>query len=66
MASRDQLKQVASRCSQYGFGGGESFTSGTGDVASSCENCKHFSSSHKCELNLTDKILSNLDEKLDF
>lgn len=64
MASRDQLKQVASRCSHYNYSTEGQLTSSMGKTISSCMNCSHLKS-NKCELNLTDKILSNLDVKLD-
>ena len=65
MANKEQLIQVAKRCSQYNFIGGKQFTSAITDNVPSCENCEHFTKDHKCDINLTDEILSNMDEKLD-
>jgi len=68
MANKDQLKNIAERCSQYRFERDNSLRADVksmGETVSSCENCEHFNSEHKCNLNLIDQILSNMDVKLD-
>ncbi|MBS4535226.1 hypothetical protein GOQ29_06290 [Clostridium sp. D2Q-14] len=68
MANRDQLKNIAERCSEHRFEENSSLRSDVksmGETVISCENCVHFNSEHKCDLNLIDKILSNMDIKLD-
>ncbi|WP_069650326.1 hypothetical protein [Caloranaerobacter ferrireducens] len=67
MASREQLKMVAQNCSQYRPKGASmmSSTAVTDDRNKSCVNCEHFTSDNKCDINLVDEILSNLDSKLD-
>lgn len=67
MASREQLKMVAQNCSQY-RPKGTSMISGvtaTNDRSKSCVNCEHFTEDNKCDINLVDEILSNMDVKLD-
>lgn len=65
MANREQLRQVAQRCSQYNFDAANSFKSSVTNSEKSCENCEHFKN-NKCDINLTDEILSNIDEELDY
>ncbi|MGF7059827.1 hypothetical protein [Brassicibacter mesophilus] len=69
MASKEQLKKVAYRCSQHEFSNNASMTSsiGTlGQIERSCENCVHFTNEHKCDINLTDEILTNMAMELDY
>jgi len=68
LVNKDQLKNVAERCSEYNFEENESLRSevkSMGETIISCENCKHFNQDHKCSLDLIDPILSSIDEKLD-
>ncbi|WP_427338069.1 hypothetical protein [Caloranaerobacter sp. DY30410] len=67
MASREQLKMVAQNCSQYRPKGASmvSSTVATDDKSKSCVNCEHFTEDNKCDINLVDEILSNMDVKLD-
>lgn len=68
MANKDQLKNIAERCSQHKFEDNSSLRSqvkSIGETVISCENCIHFNSEHKCDINLIDPILSSMDVKLD-
>ncbi|WP_130805993.1 hypothetical protein [Senegalia massiliensis] len=68
MANKDQLKNIAERCSKYNFEENQNLRSevkSMGEETISCENCKHFNANHKCNLNLIDQILSSMDVKLD-
>ncbi len=68
MASKDQLKKVAQRCSHYAPVNNSSMKSETtlhGKQTRTCEGCQHFTEDHKCDLNLVDPILANIDVKLD-
>lgn len=69
MASKEQLKKVAYRCSHHEFANDASITSSIGTlgrIERSCENCIHFTREHKCDINLTDEILSNMAMELDY
>lgn len=59
MASKEQLKAVASHCSQYRNASEGTFTSSIGQSCS-CENCEHFTKAHKCNINLVDEILTKI------
>lgn len=63
MASNDQLERVAQRCSQYNCEGCSGLTSSTSSEPHkvTCNNCSHFVN-HKCDLNLVDEIMVNIDE----
>ena len=65
MASKDQLRKVASKCSHYDnqMNNTMSFQSSTSSQSAekSCERCSHFKN-HKCDLDLENAILSNLAE----
>lgn len=62
MASYEQLKSVAQNCSRY-ENRTQGFISGSSSAQQpSCTNCKHLVN-QKCDLDLTDKIAANLDEK---
>ncbi len=68
MASKEQFEQIASRCSQFKNAYDGYFKSGMEsslEQEPNCEKCIHFTHDHKCELNLIDEILSNMDVKLD-
>ncbi|WP_026894480.1 hypothetical protein [Clostridiisalibacter paucivorans] len=68
MANETQLRQVALRCSQYELnarGSIESSIGVMGEEVRSCENCKHFTEDKKCDINLVDEIISNMDVKGD-
>jgi hypothetical protein len=65
MANKDQLRRVARNCSQYHFSGDDSSRFEAkiqGETVRSCENCSHFTEDHKCDINLTDRIISNMAE----
>jgi len=69
MASKEQLKKVAYRCSKHEFTRNASMTSSvgtSGQIEKSCENCVHFTKDHKCDMNLTDEILSNMAMESDY
>lgn len=70
MASKEQLRKVAQRCShhRYIFDDSKlkSSVNDSGYVEKSCENCAHFTSDHKCDIGLTDKILSNMAMEVDY
>ncbi|RKD32356.1 hypothetical protein [Thermohalobacter berrensis] len=62
MASREQLERVAKFCSEY-RPRGDALQSGVkvmNETVKSCENCAHFTEDHKCDINLTDEILTNM------
>mgnify|MGYP006279781145 CR=1 FL=1 len=68
MVNKDQLRNVAKMCSQYRYQNEGSLRDDVDildETVKSCENCSHYTVNHKCELNLTDEILSNMDVKLD-
>lgn len=68
MASKDQLRKVAIYCDEYTPIDDSSLKSeiNTTDLnVKSCENCKHFTREGKCNINLVDKVLSNLAMELD-
>ena len=68
MENKDQLRKIALSCSQYRISYDSSLRSEgdmLGETIMTCENCKHFTSKHQCELDLIDEILSNMDVKLD-
>lgn len=62
MASKEQLQAVASNCSQFRSVFEGTFTSSV-QPNSSCENCKHFTRNHKCDINLVDKILTRITDE---
>jgi len=69
MASKEQLKKVAYECSQHEFVEDASITSSIGTlgrIEKSCENCVHFTKDHKCDIDLTDKILTNMAMELEY
>lgn len=61
-ASREELSTVGRNC--YGYETEQQgFLSKSGDaVAKSCTNCKHLVN-QKCDINLYDSVIANLDEK---
>ncbi|QXM05212.1 hypothetical protein [Crassaminicella indica] len=59
MASREQLQAVASNCSQFQNANESSFTASIG-TNRTCENCKHFTKTGKCDINLVDEILTRI------
>ncbi|WP_066505761.1 hypothetical protein [Abyssisolibacter fermentans] len=63
MASNDQLERVARRCSKYNFLRSSGLTSSTGveNNKITCNNCSHFIN-NKCNLDLVDEIMVNMDE----
>ncbi|MFZ5968221.1 MAG: hypothetical protein ACOYVK_13740 [Bacillota bacterium] len=61
MASRDQLHAVASLCSEFDNVRGNEMTSAIGYNVT-CENCRHFTKDHKCDIDLVDEILVNMDQ----
>ncbi|MTI46765.1 hypothetical protein [Sporosalibacterium faouarense] len=66
--NKDQLMKVAKSCSQYNFEEDSSLRSDVsimGETAKSCENCVHFTAEHKCDIDLIDKILTNMAMELD-
>lgn len=59
MESKEQLQQVAIHCShfmQVSEGGLQSSVRSN----TSCENCKHFTKDHRCDIDLIDKVLVNI------
>ncbi|SHI63849.1 hypothetical protein SAMN02745975_00311 [Geosporobacter subterraneus DSM 17957] len=61
-ASRDQLHAIASQCSKFRnvYRGG--LQSATFPSQVTCEHCGHFTEDHRCELDLIDEILVNMDQ----
>jgi len=70
MASKEQLIRVAENCSEHRYTSDDnrlmSSVNSSGYVVRSCENCVHFTEDHKCDLGLTDKILSNMAMEMDY
>ncbi|MFA5523967.1 MAG: hypothetical protein WDA24_06395 [Tissierellales bacterium] len=70
MASKDQLRKVADKCSEHKYTSNDerliSSINPSGYVVKSCENCIHFTENHKCDLDLTDKILVNMAMEMDY
>ncbi|MTI71962.1 MAG: hypothetical protein FH751_17075 [Firmicutes bacterium] len=69
MENKDQLRQIALRCSQFRNQEGDinalrSESNVLGETTKSCEICNHFVN-NRCQLNLIDEISSNIDVKLD-
>ncbi|WDV46177.1 hypothetical protein PV797_00425 [Clostridiaceae bacterium M8S5] len=66
MASNSQLERVAQRCSKFNAVRSTGLSSSTGEETSrvTCNNCEHFVD-HKCNLDLVDEILVNMDEGTD-
>lgn len=62
MASFEQLRSVARNCSRYETKTQGFISRSNSELQESCTNCKHLVN-QKCELELTDKIAANLDEK---
>lgn len=62
MASREQLHAIASRCSKFRNIYQAGLQSATLPSQVNCENCGHFTEDHKCELDLIDEILVNMDQ----
>ncbi|SHK37136.1 hypothetical protein [Tepidibacter formicigenes] len=58
--SMGQLKAIANQCSQYEPNGVQ-LTSAVGNNNPNCANCNHYQNS-KCNLDLIDEILNNLDQ----
>lgn len=68
MASKEQLRKVATHCDEYNMS--EDFSVELSSDFSvenikSCENCIHFTKDHKCDIDLVDKVLSSLAMELD-
>ncbi|MDF2546624.1 MAG: hypothetical protein K0R93_1522 [Anaerosolibacter sp.] len=61
MASKEQLHAVASLCSEYSPVEGSGLTS-SAQYPISCENCGHFTKEHKCDIDLVDEILVDMDQ----
>ncbi len=55
----NELKAVASRCSQYSPMGNQ-FTSAVGENEENCSKCNNYQNS-KCKLDLIDEIKSNME-----
>ncbi|WZL73782.1 hypothetical protein QBE52_03335 [Clostridiaceae bacterium 35-E11] len=59
MASKEQLQAVANHCSQF-----QSVHEGTFQASllsdRTCENCKHFTKEHQCDIDLVDEVLSTM------
>lgn len=67
-ANKDQLMKVAKNCSQYNFEENASLRSDAsilGETVKSCENCIHFTSEHRCDIDLIDEITTNMAMELD-
>ncbi|TCO76426.1 hypothetical protein [Marinisporobacter balticus] len=62
MASSEQLQAVAENCSQFRSVYEGTFTSEIG-ANCTCENCKHFTKAHKCDIDLVDKILIKITDE---
>lgn len=70
MASKEQLKRVAEKCSHHRYTSDsdrlKSSINSSGYAEKSCENCIHFTRKHKCSLDLTDEILTNMAMEMDY
>lgn len=70
MASKEQLRRVAEKCSQHRYTSDDgrliSSINPSGYVEKSCENCIHFTEKHRCDLDLTDEILTNMAMEMDY
>ncbi|KNF09615.1 hypothetical protein CLPU_2c00660 [Gottschalkia purinilytica] len=64
MASMEQLRKVAARCSEHQFRNEWELRATVGLPEESCVNCIHLKD-YKCELDLTDEILSNMSMELE-
>lgn len=68
MASKEQLRKVATHCDEYNmkedFSVELSSDFSVEDIKS-CENCIHFTRDYKCDIDLVDKVLSSLAMELD-
>lgn len=67
-ANRDQLMKVARNCTAYRYEQEASFRSDVkilGETTRSCENCRHFTKDHKCNIDLIDEILTDMAMELD-
>ena len=68
MPNKEQLKKIAIYCDSYEPKKEFSLESSShvdDKKYKSCENCIHFTEDSKCELDLIDKVLSNLAMELD-
>lgn len=68
MASKEQLRKIAVYCDEYSPKGDNALnisSSVYSEKYESCENCSHFTTEGKCDINLIDKVLSSLAMELD-
>ncbi len=59
--SMNQLQAIASSCSEYNPME-KQFTSAVGNNSSTCQNCSHYVNK-KCNLDLIDEILPNIENR---
>lgn len=59
-ASETVYKEVAKRCSAYMKNENESMSNSCDCTTPSCRNCKHFTKSEYCDLDLYDKIVDEI------
>jgi hypothetical protein len=59
VASLEQLQEIAARCSHF-RNEEQNIENSSLYFTASCENCKHFTREHTCELDLIDKILISM------
>lgn len=68
MASKEQLRKIAIYCDEYNTKDDEALNISSNvysEKYESCENCSHFTKDGKCDIDLIDKVLSNLAMELD-
>lgn len=66
--NRDQLMKVARNCTAYKYEQESSLRSDVkilGETTRSCENCRHFTEDHQCNIDLIDEILTDMAMELD-
>ncbi len=67
-ANREQLMKVARNCTAYRYKQDSDLKSNVkilGETTRSCENCRHFTEDHQCDIDLIDEILSDMAMELD-
>ncbi len=62
MVSREQLKSIAQNCSAFNGKNKNELYASTGLEGITCENCTHFTSERRCDIDLIDEILIRMTD----
>jgi hypothetical protein len=62
MANMDQIIAVGSNCSAFDYDNNSQLTSSLEDGRRSCEQCRHWTETGKCNIDVFDKVLTGLDQ----